>query len=266
MEFVDYKCLESLIIEGEDMIALEGVNFDQFKAMLSRTWESIVKMLQAIKRAIMAAFQKMRGNHLVKSGKKVTNVGPILEQMQNSLGDTLKAIQKYMVDILIEIYEHDRNKLDELSKKYNDIEKMVSDSVENVKYYASELYSRNSPVIFEVIYNEYVLDQDELFNRTIDSINHYIRRMGTYQHEANRGATLLRDNTDIVNAARALSLKVQGLMSKISQAIAIYTKSLSKVAIIIHKNKSKANYDDFSHNYYHRDEDMEEEPPIEEEE
>ena len=117
MEFVDYKCLESLIIEGEDMTALEGVNFAQFKAMLSRTWESIVKMLQAIKRAIMAAFQKMRGNHLVKSGKKVTNVGPILEQMQNSLGDTLKAIQKYMVDILIEIYEHDRNKLDELSKK-----------------------------------------------------------------------------------------------------------------------------------------------------
>ena len=25
MEFVDYKCLESLLIEGEDLIATEGI-------------------------------------------------------------------------------------------------------------------------------------------------------------------------------------------------------------------------------------------------
>lgn len=44
MEFVDYKCLESLLIEGEDIIATEGIGKilgSLIKGVFFFNWQSV---------------------------------------------------------------------------------------------------------------------------------------------------------------------------------------------------------------------------------
>ena len=69
MEFVDYKCLESLLIEGEDLIATEGLGSKLlamakgFVTVVQKFIGVIVKIvtniISAIKRKISAAKSKV---------------------------------------------------------------------------------------------------------------------------------------------------------------------------------------------------------------
>lgn len=80
MEFVDYKCLESLLIEGEDMIATEGVS------------QIIGNIIKSFKRACLNAFSVIK-NILLKIKHKITS-----KYTQEDVDNINKSHQKEMTD------------------------------------------------------------------------------------------------------------------------------------------------------------------------
>ena len=59
MEFVDYKCLESLIIEGEEMIATEGIG-DKIKSAAKFIGRGLMEVLRAIRRVLGIIASKLK--------------------------------------------------------------------------------------------------------------------------------------------------------------------------------------------------------------
>lgn len=53
MEFVDYKCLESLLIDGENLIATEGIG-----EVIKNAFKRVVETLKTIKNKIIEIFSK----------------------------------------------------------------------------------------------------------------------------------------------------------------------------------------------------------------
>lgn len=86
MEFVDYKCLESLLIEGEE-IATEGLT-DKAKSILSKVinvLKSFLKyMINMIKKMIMSIKNKTKGkSYTVELNIKASEVLDIVDEARN---------------------------------------------------------------------------------------------------------------------------------------------------------------------------------------
>ena len=68
MEFVDYKCLESLLIEGEEIAVTEGLT-DKIKSAASFIGRGLMEILRAIRRVLGIIVDKVRAL-LSKKGSK----------------------------------------------------------------------------------------------------------------------------------------------------------------------------------------------------
>lgn len=68
MEFVDYKCLESLLIEGEEIAVTEGLT-DKIKSAASFIGRGLMEILRAIRRVLGIIINKVRAL-LSKKGSK----------------------------------------------------------------------------------------------------------------------------------------------------------------------------------------------------
>lgn len=78
MKFVDYKCLESLIIEGEGMITTEGFFGDFANALGSTIGEQLVLIFKAIVRALKNLKNRLLSLIASKSAKPLDpEVNPI---------------------------------------------------------------------------------------------------------------------------------------------------------------------------------------------
>lgn len=80
MEFVDYKCLESLLIEGEDLIATEGLSYKlsyKIKTAILNFFKMIGSMIDKLINIIKSKFSKNRTdnkNTSTESDKKSSSV------------------------------------------------------------------------------------------------------------------------------------------------------------------------------------------------
>ena len=70
MEFVDYKCLESLLIEGENSIAVEGIGSTVYKAVKS-IFNAIHTFIKTIIRVITGIISKLKSKKAVKPTNSV---------------------------------------------------------------------------------------------------------------------------------------------------------------------------------------------------
>ena len=70
MEFVDYKCLESLLIEGENLIAVEGIGSTVYNAVKS-FFNVIHTFIKTIIRVITGIISKLKSKKAVKTTNSV---------------------------------------------------------------------------------------------------------------------------------------------------------------------------------------------------
>ena len=70
MEFVDYKCLESLLIEGENSIAVEGIGSTVYNAVKS-IFNAIHTFIKTIIRVITGIISKLKSKKAVKPTNSV---------------------------------------------------------------------------------------------------------------------------------------------------------------------------------------------------
>ena len=70
MEFVDYKCLESLLIEGENLIAVEGIGSTVYNAVKS-IFNAIHTFIKTIIRVITGIISKLKSKKAVKTTNSV---------------------------------------------------------------------------------------------------------------------------------------------------------------------------------------------------
>ena len=69
MEFVDYKCLESLLIEGEQIAVTEGLS-DKIKSAAKFIGKTLLAVLRAIKNVILKIIEKIRALKSRKNGNE----------------------------------------------------------------------------------------------------------------------------------------------------------------------------------------------------
>ncbi len=67
MEFVDYKCLESLLIEGEDIIATEGIG-TVIMSLIKGVFSLIGRVFRTIAGIFRNIFDKLKSKRAVKKG------------------------------------------------------------------------------------------------------------------------------------------------------------------------------------------------------
>lgn len=110
MEFVDYKCLESLIIEGEDLIATEGFfgtiwkGIKSIAGMFGKAILFVIETLNMIRKFIWGIIKK--GYHKITGGKKNKN-GKMKEPSSNESNPTASGNQGLTTDFKNAVEKND---------------------------------------------------------------------------------------------------------------------------------------------------------------
>ena len=99
MEFVDYKCLESLLIEGEELIATEG-----FKARLREIIMNLLKKLNKFLISSLINFISLLNKLLVKFKNKKAGIKNTLLSKQNDF--RAKKYYPFLKQALTNIPDH----------------------------------------------------------------------------------------------------------------------------------------------------------------
>lgn len=152
MEFVDYKCLESLLIDGEQIAVTEGLT-DKIKSAAKFIGKTLLAVLRAIKSVILKIVEKIRalksrkdGNESPKEAaarltKENEELKAKLSKLESDLSsekfqnETLKDRMKRNKD-LAKKNETLESKKDRATKMIASLKKQISDNeakIENIK-------------------------------------------------------------------------------------------------------------------------------------
>ena len=87
MEFVDYKCLESLLIEGEELIATEGLSYKlsyRIKTAILNFFKMIGRMIDKLIGIIRAKFGKNKTNNKNETNESTKNHSSVNKEIMKN--------------------------------------------------------------------------------------------------------------------------------------------------------------------------------------
>lgn len=117
MEFVDYKCLESLLIEGEDIIATEGIG-----KILGSLIKGVFSLIGRVFRTIAGIFRNLIG--------KLKNKKPVKDSSNSNTDKTPDKYDEYRIE----------QEGDYLSKKFDKEEKDDKSTSQNSNPQAKKIH------------------------------------------------------------------------------------------------------------------------------
>lgn len=201
MAFVDIKCLESLLIEGEELsIANEGLG-SAIKGLFSKIFQTIGKILKVISNLFKSIAVKLHNKKPVKTeesentknnDKKVETVdnqfrASIVEDFNTSINNTLefivKTYQKYITNyynysssVMYEKYESEINKIEARTEHAEELLYSCKEKSENILALLKEC---NNKVYYSVSQkcSEYCMNTSKRIDEIIDKNNYVINKI-----------------------------------------------------------------------------------------
>ena len=181
MEFVDYKCLESLLIEGEELIATEGF-IDTVKKKITDFFRMIGRMITNLISIIKAKFNKssnkQRYENSEQSEKFKTDFEATMKRNAEEYAKSNKEVSVSIVTMIniaatlsskitdiyisIELAKSSKNGIDSLNEK-------VAHHIEQIEDAAKEFYSIfnkiNDNIDNYYVSKDYINDQDRIIRK-----------------------------------------------------------------------------------------------------
>lgn len=139
MEFVDYKCLESLLIEGEELIATEGFVSNIMKRIID-FFKLIGRMIDRLIGIIKAKFSKSSGKKLFNEAKAILskkNGTTIIISMVRSISGMVSIIS--MTCASIRVATMPKNEIESLDER-------VSNCIEDIDEEIEDFYSNYNKI------------------------------------------------------------------------------------------------------------------------
>lgn len=139
MEFVDYKCLESLLIEGEELIATEGFVSNIMKRIID-FFKLIGRMIDRLIDIIKAKFNKSSGKNLFNEAKAILskkNGTTIITSMVRSISGMISIIS--MTCASIRVATMPKNEIESLDER-------VSNCIEDIDEEIEDFYSNYNKI------------------------------------------------------------------------------------------------------------------------
>lgn len=131
MEFVDYKCLESLLIEGEELIATEGFVSNIMKRIID-FFKLIGRMIDRLIDIIKAKFNKSSGKNLFNEAKAILskkNGTTIITSMVRSISGMISIIS--MTCASIRVATMPKNEIESLDERVNNCIEDIDEEIED---------------------------------------------------------------------------------------------------------------------------------------
>lgn len=166
MEFVDYKCLESLLIEGEDLIATEGLGskllamVKGFVTVVQKFIGVIVKIvtniISAIKRKINSAKSKAHEKivNAIKMSTKYT------DDIINNANQFIRVAQLFITKVYLSHKEIDSNFVQSSASSMKEYENNIVTSANLMeKKYSNKKYTIDADVAETLINKLYELKE-----------------------------------------------------------------------------------------------------------
>ena len=166
MEFVDYKCLESLLIEGEDLIATEGLGskllamVKGFVTVVQKFIGVIVKIvtniISAIKRKINSAKSKAHEKivNAIKMSTKYT------DDIINNANQFIRVTQLFITKVYLSHKEIDNNFVQSSASSMKEYENNIVTSANLMeKKYSNKKYTIDADVAETLINKLYELKE-----------------------------------------------------------------------------------------------------------
>ena len=201
MAFVDIKCLESLLFEGEELsIANEGLG-SSIKGFIIRIFQNIGKILKMIGNLFKSIAMKFRNKKPVKTeesentknvDKNVETVGnqfraSIVEDFNTSINNTLEFIvqtyHKYITNyynysssVMYEDYENTINKIEARIEHGEDLLYSCKEKAENILALLKEC---NNKIYYSVSKkcSEYCMNTSKRIDEIIEMYNYAINKI-----------------------------------------------------------------------------------------
>lgn len=166
MEFVDYKCLESLLIEGEDMIATEGLGskllaivkgfISLIKGFIGSIIKIVTNIISAIKRKISAAKSKVHEKmvNAIKLSTKYT------DSIINSANQFMRVVQLFITKVYLSHKEIDSNFVQSSASSMKEYENNIITSANLMqRKYSNKKYTIDADVAETLINKLYELKE-----------------------------------------------------------------------------------------------------------
>lgn len=216
MAFVDIKCLESLLIEGEDLIATEGLG-SSIKGFIIRIFQNIGKILKMIGNLFKSIAMKFRNKKPVKTeesentknvDKNVETVGnqfraSIVEDFNTSINNTLEFIvqtyQKYIINyynyspsVMYEYYENQINKIEARIEHGEDLLYSCKEKAENILALLKEC---NNKIYYSVSKkcSEYCMNTSKRIDEITEMYNYAINKITNLYNSK----SIIEDKNDV---------------------------------------------------------------------
>lgn len=165
MEFVDYKCLESLLIEGEELIATEGFT-DAVKALFKKLGGFIVGFFKGIAHIFSMAANKLKNRKIItdKSAKEIKGEAFTLGIL-TSLVENSSKCGRIMTNIIKKVAEDVNKKeidsidpyIDKMHAHCNAFSETVDEYKSKSDWVISENYRKDLVDKFNACANDYIL-------------------------------------------------------------------------------------------------------------
>lgn len=200
MEFVDYKCLESLLIEGEELIATEGIG-NMIKGFISKFFRIIHDFFRAIASIFYKIGLKIRHKKILNGSSSIAGDGVTANSVKlNMIANECTKCSFTVYDIVDELTHYgkltvisnlvNRLKIDceaynELTDKFieqlNDkplviaagTQKNVSEVFEKVAIRCSESADKMNDVIKKIEFGMYREDEATELQKYMNSVTKY---------------------------------------------------------------------------------------------
>ena len=166
MEFVDYKCLESLLIEGEDMIATEVLGskllpivkgfISLIKGFIGSIIKIVTNIISAIKRKISAAKSKVHEKmvNAIKLSTKYT------DGIINSAIQFMRVVQLFITKVYLSHKEIDSNFVQSSASSMKEYENNIITSANLMqRKYSNKKYTIDADVAETLINKLYELKE-----------------------------------------------------------------------------------------------------------
>ena len=166
MEFVDYKCLESLLIEGENMIATEGLGskllaivkgfISLIKGFIGSIIKIVTNIISAIKRKISAAKSKVHEKmvNAIKLSTKYT------DSIINSANQFMRVVQLFITKVYLSHKEIDSNFVQSSASSMKEYENNIITSANLMqRKYSNKKYTIDADVAETLINKLYELKE-----------------------------------------------------------------------------------------------------------
>lgn len=250
MEFIDYKCLESLLIEGENLIATEGIGSIIYNAVKS-IFNAIHAFIKTIIRVITGIISKLKSKKAVKTNNDISN------NVSSNASNTMPVDSSVKNEVKNERITHSSINKDKLKPAYadgnylrfNSILSLIDNitatcgiMINDCSYILKPFFSNESEDEFTEIFEEAKEDIEKYMtelNQEFESVSDY-NSNNNYLTEDQRNSWIDRckktkSNLEKLdsecttlesNLSKYTNVKPEN-MNKIKQGLSVITKAIS---------------------------------------